>query len=126
MAWTKAQLAAARKMYRKPGNRKSWADCIAAATKGGKVSGTRTRTVKKKAAAPKKTTVKKVTVVKARKATVKVAGMGAIALSKVKGAQEDIQRLEKLRDTKTGAERKQITQAISGLKKFKNSFKKFL
>lgn len=124
MAWTKAQLAKARKMFKARGNRKTWAECVKMATKGGKVSGTGTR--RKKAAPARKTTVKKVTVVKARKATVKVAGIGSIALSKVKEAQQDIARLEKLKAAAKGPERKQIAGAISGLKKFKNSFKKFL
>lgn len=128
MAWTQAQLAKARKMYKARGNRKTWAECIASVTKGAKkkapakrakVSGTGT----KKKAAPKRVTVVRAS---GRKVNVKVAGIGSIALSKVKEAQQDIARLEKLKDGKKGAERKQIMGAISGLKKFKNSFKKFL
>lgn len=131
MAWTAAQLAKARKMYKARGNKKSWSECIAAVTKGGKVSGTKKKAAprKKAVSGTRKTTPRKTTVVKARakQVNVKVGGIGSIALNKVKGAQEDIARLEKMKKSApTASERKQIAGAISGLKKFKNSFKKFL
>lgn len=135
MAWTPAQLAKAKKLFKARGNKKSWSECVGLACKGTArkpakkavkkdISGTRG----KKAPAKKKA-AKRVTIVKAsaRKVNVKVGSLGSMSLSKVREAQQDIARLEKMKaNAGTVAERKQIAGAISGLKKLKNSFKKFL
>lgn len=128
MAWTKAQLAEARRLHKRKGNKLSWSECIAKATKG-----TARKPAKKAVSgvrkSAKKAPAKKITVIRAsaKKVNVKVGSLGSMALSKVSQAQKDEAALrKKLADCTNATEKKQIRAAITGIKKIKTTFKRFL
>lgn len=135
MGWTAKQLADAKRMYKAKGNRKTWPECIAAATKGGKkIAGKKTV---KRAARPGSVT-KKVTT--KRVAVTRIAGISGDVLRDYQTTAANIQRQERivedLQSKKMGssaqskrvlaAEIKRQKQYIAEQKKHKQSIKKFL
>lgn len=123
MAWTKKQLAEARRLYKAPRNKKTWSECIGIACKGAKRKATVSGT--KKASKPRKTV--KVVKARAKKVTVNMGSMGSIAMQKVKGNNSKIAGLERmLPKATTKTERANIRKAIGACKKDKNFWKKYL
>lgn len=141
MAWTKKQLADAKRMYKAKGNRKSWPECIASATKGGKVGAKKKAAPKKRAASvgrKPKVVAKKVTTRKT--VTTRLAGISGDAMKQLQSVQSNIQREEKyiadmqgkkaklpLKERKAiGADIVKRKAYVQVLKKNKTSLKKFI
>lgn len=139
MAWTQKQLAEARKLFKRPGNRLTWAECVKRATKGG---GT-----KKRAKVGAKKPAKRTTVVKSRKTVVRkpvnirIGGIAGNATSDLVAVQRKIQSEEAAIDKMRGrslagmgasdkkAHRTEIAkrkQYVSQLKKHKTALKRFV
>lgn len=130
MAWSKAQMAAAKKIYKSPGNKKTWPECIKAVTSGGVVGRAKSK--------PVKTVIKK-TVVR-RPVSVRIGNVENSAMKDLQATTQKIQFEEAfLQSLKSGAvgadaakkrviakEVQRRKSYISELKKHKNALKRFV
>lgn len=132
MGFSKKQLADARALYKRRGNRLSWPECIAKATKGGATKKTPAKVAGKKKPVKRTVSVKKRVTVNRQPVNIKISGTTGVATAELVRVQRDIENQQQQLDAMKGksiagmgaADKKQHRTELANRKKFIQDLKR--